>query len=55
VYIQKTNAVLSRVGSLNPAARGTSLALKLMKKLPEVVNSVLSPEETDRFTSEVHW
>lgn len=57
-YLQKklplTNRVLRNVSSIDPKARGTSITLKRMRRLPEVVTGILSSDETDQFTAEVH-
>lgn len=47
------NAFLSSVSSIDPLCRKHSLALKHMKKLPEMVKNILLPQEKELYELEV--
>lgn len=48
------NKFLKCVSSIDPICRNNSLALKLMKQLPESVTNILLPKEKELFNLEVH-
>ena len=58
-YMQRTlplnNKVLKHLSAVDPLARGSTIALKYLKALPDIVTNVITPgTETDTYHMEVH-
>lgn len=48
------NKLLEGLSALDPLARGHSITVKLLKRLPEQMSNILQPEEESDYMKEVH-
>ena len=48
------NKLLESLSALDPSARGHSITVKLLKRLPELMSNILQPKEETDYMKEVH-